>query len=178
MSDKELFKNYGLTEITFTILKNSEVHNYPKLLFMLQRLGYINNKGLLTDKGREVVSEISSANSNISNEQLEELALELRNIYPPGRKPNTTKSWRGTPVEVVRKLKSFIATYPDVTKEDIVLATKKYVSKTTSTIRRVLPYFIEKNGNSDLYDYILSDRELGNCNFTPDDNDDIFERML
>lgn len=76
-----------------------------------------------------------------------ELAATLREMFPPGMK-NDRWPWRGTPSMICKRLNEFNELYPDITSEEIILATRSYLSKfNTDESRSLLAYFIWKEKN-------------------------------
>lgn len=142
--------------------------------FMLLYLGYkevnitktvedIIAKGLansdLFTSGRLVVSDnVANIISSIiidsdkevdnSDERFFNLASQLKEIYPAGRKPGTTYMWRGNTAEIAKKLKTLVVKYKfTFTDEQVINATKSYVSSFNGnyTKMRLLKYFILKS---------------------------------
>lgn len=77
-----------------------------------------------------------------------ELANELRELYPAGRKEGTTYMWRGTTAEIAKKLKTLVVKYKyTFTKEQVIKATKEYISSFNGNYKkmRLLKYFILKS---------------------------------
>lgn len=107
------------------------------------------HKFYISTKGKRVLEEviIKDSHSNISNEELNKLAIELQLIFPEGKKPGTSYYWRGGLLEIVKKLKGFFNKYGNTySKEDIIKATKKYVNyyNNNLTYMQLLKYFIWK----------------------------------
>lgn len=77
-----------------------------------------------------------------------ELANELRELYPAGRKEGTTYMWRGTTAEIAKKLKTLVVKYKySFTREQVLKATKEYISSFNGNYKkmRLLKYFILKS---------------------------------
>lgn len=74
------------------------------------------------------------------------LAKSLRELYPTGLKDDRWP-WRGTNVEIKNKLDRFMDLYPEYTEQQIVDATKNYLTKMVENDkgRSLLGYFILKN---------------------------------
>ena len=80
--------------------------------------------------------------------RLENLAKQLMEVFPEGKKTGTTMYWRGNVKEIKLKLKKFFKRYGDqYTDEQIIQATKAYVSSFNGnySYMRVLKYFIWKD---------------------------------
>lgn len=82
------------------------------------------------------------------DDEFVELANELRELYPAGRKEGTTYMWRGTTAEIAKKLKTLVVKYGySFTKEQVVKATKEYIESFNGNYKRMrlLKYFILKS---------------------------------
>ncbi len=76
------------------------------------------------------------------------LANELRELYPAGRKEGTNYMWRGTTAEVAKKLKTLVVKYRySFTREQVIKATKEYINSFNGNYKRMrlLKYFILKS---------------------------------
>jgi hypothetical protein len=88
-------------------------------------------------------------------------------MFPKGKKEGTAQYWRGNKSEIYDRLINFIGNNPDITNEQIITATTKYVHSFGDNINlmRTLKYFIYKNINnntekvSDLLSYIENEDE-------------------
>lgn len=74
---------------------------------------------------------------------------EYRNLFK-----NVNKERKGDKKTVNNKLKKFMINYPTVTKEQIINATKLYLREQNPTYVMDSGYFIEKNGNSKILEYL------------------------
>lgn len=77
-----------------------------------------------------------------------ELAKELQELYPSGRKEGTTYMWRGTTAEIAKKLKTLVVKYKySFTREQVLKATKEYINSFNGNYKkmRLLKYFILKS---------------------------------
>ena len=122
---------------------------------------------VISDKVKDLISTISiDSDKNVIDKDSEftELATELREIYPAGRKDGTTYMWRGTTAEVAKKLKTLVVKYGFViNKESVIKATKEYVNSFNGNYRymQLLKYFILKSvkdadGNVDIKSELMS----------------------
>ena len=106
---------------------------------------------VVSDKVKELVSTIAiDSDKNVIDKDAEfiELANELRELYPAGRKEGTTYMWRGTTAEIAKKLKTLVVKYKySFTREQVIRATKEYVSSFNGNYKkmRLLKYFILKS---------------------------------
>ena len=128
---------------------------------------FSNGRIVVSDKVKDLVSTISiDSDNNVIDKDSEftELAAELREIYPAGRKDGTTYMWRGTTAEVAKKLKTLVVKYGfTINREDVIKATKEYVSSFNGNYRymQLLKYFILKSvrdadGNVDIKSELMS----------------------
>lgn len=128
---------------------------------------FSNGRIIVSDKVKDLISTISiDSDKNVIDKDSEftELATELREIYPAGRKDGTTYMWRGTTAEVAKKLKTLVVKYRfTINKEDVIKATKEYVSSFNGNYRymQLLKYFILKpvkdaDGNVDVKSELMS----------------------
>lgn len=106
---------------------------------------------IISDKTKEVISAIlveSEPKVVSKDKEITELAREMQEIFPKGKKAGTTYYWRGSILEITRKLKTLIGKY-DVTlnKDKVLEATKEYVNSFNGdyTKMRLLKYFILKS---------------------------------
>lgn len=103
---------------------------------------------VLSDNTRELITRIlTESDAKLDDcgiENFEELATELQNIYPDGRKSGTTYLWRGTVEEIAQKLRYLVLKYNfHFTKEEAIQATKEYVASFNDTkYMSLLKYFI------------------------------------
>ena len=128
---------------------------------------FSSEKLVISDKVKDLISTISiDSDKNVIDKDSEftELATELREIYPAGRKDGTTYMWRGTTAEVAKKLKTLVVKYGFViNKESVIKATKEYVNSFNGNYRymQLLKYFILKSvkdadGNVDIKSELMS----------------------
>ena len=128
---------------------------------------FSSGKLVISDKVKDLVSTIPiESDKNIIDKDSEftELATELREIYPAGRKDGTTYMWRGTTAEVAKKLKTLVVKYGyTINREDVLKATKEYVNSFNGNYRymQLLKYFILKSvkdadGNVDIKSELMS----------------------
>ena len=128
---------------------------------------FSSGKLVISDKVKDLISTISiDSDKNVIDKDSEftELATELREIYPAGRKDGTTYMWRGTTAEVAKKLKTLVVKYGFIiNKESVIKATKEYVNSFNGNYRymQLLKYFILKSvkdadGNVDIKSELMS----------------------
>jgi hypothetical protein len=99
----------------------------------------------------EIISD-SSGKIEKSDEELLELAKQMREFYPQGKMKDrfgrmTPYYYRCNNSEVVKKLKKFFTIFGNVPDEDILDATKRYVASFRGNYQylKLLKYFVFKN---------------------------------
>lgn len=106
---------------------------------------------VVSDKVKELISTVAiDSDKSVIDKDAEfiELANELRELYPAGRKDGTTYMWRGTTAEIAKKLKTLVVKYKySFTREQALRATKEYISSFNGNYKkmRLLKYFILKS---------------------------------
>lgn len=126
----------------------------------------------ITQKGVDYVESIflnSEFKEAKIKDRFENLAIELRNIFPEGKKAGTAYMWRDSIPKIVLRLKAFVKKYGDYKDEDIINATRRYVESFNGDYRymQLLKYFIfkkdiiggESEENSQLLSYISNQGE-------------------
>ena len=140
------------------------------LIALIMRMGNVPdtmenmlNREILVDTGEyqvtqhwsDVLDEIisdSSGKVEKSDEELLELAKQMRDLYPQGKMKDrygrmTPYYYRCNNSEVVKKLKKFFTIFGNVPDEDILDATRRYVASFQGnyTGMRLIKYFILKD---------------------------------
>jgi hypothetical protein len=102
----------------------------------------------LTEEARPVL-ECITGTPRVSEDDLETLAAQMRELFPAGDQPGTGYPWRCSTSTVVTRLKSLLETRKkSFTNEEALAATRLYVSKMNNGRQiRTLRYFIYKNVN-------------------------------
>lgn len=172
--DQTILDRNGLTLEEFLVLylgaKGVDIESVSQSLIakgLADKDLFSNGRIVVSDKVKDLVSTISiDSDKNVIDKDSEftELAAELREIYPAGRKDGTTYMWRGTTAEVAKKLKTLVVKYGfTINKEDVIKATKEYVSSFNGNYRymQLLKYFILKSvkdadGNVDIKSELMS----------------------
>ena len=172
--DQTILDKNGLTLEEFLVLYlNAKDVDIGKVSQSLVAKGladkdlFSEGKLIVSDKVKDLISTISiDSDKNVIDKDSEftELATELREIYPAGRKDGTTYMWRGTTAEVAKKLKTLVVKYGfTINKEDVIKATKEYVSSFNGNYKymQLLKYFILKSvrdadGNVDVKSELMS----------------------
>ena len=132
------------------------------------------NRLCIDAKGYNAVIEVQRLSSikKTDLEILEDLAKSMAELFPRGRKARTNKYWRGNSALVVKKLNGFLRKYGSFRADVILQATDNYVKSFgyDTSLMRILPYFIEKDGESDLLTFIENLDEEG--------DDAVFEETI
>ena len=172
--DQTILENNNLTLEEFLVLflsaKEADIGDISQSLVakgFADKDLFSSGKLVISDKVKDLISTISiDSDKNVIDKDSEftELATELREIYPAGRKDGTTYMWRGTTAEVAKKLKTLVVKYGFViNKESVIKATKEYVNSFNGNYRymQLLKYFILKSvkdadGNVDIKSELMS----------------------
>ena len=172
--DQTILENNNLTLEEFLVLflsaKEVDIGDISQSLVakgVADKDLFSSGKLVISDKVKDLISTISiDSDKNVIDKDSEftELATELREIYPAGRKDGTTYMWRGTTAEVAKKLKTLVVKYGFViNKESVIKATKEYVNSFNGNYRymQLLKYFILKSvkdadGNVDIKSELMS----------------------
>ena len=102
-----------------------------------------------------------------SDERCENLAIQMRALYPKGNS-SSGYPWRGNLRDLTKRLKKFFKLYGNWTDEEIIGATQRYISHYNGdyTYMRILKYFILKSDKgeegSDLATWLENDTEVNN----------------
>lgn len=169
----QLLKEKEITVNQFFILLYYYLQNKETLAFTfsweevvkLSKLGFlviysINSKSVgLTSKSQTLINKVLGQKiADVQN-----LASQMRELFPKGIKPGANQSWRGSVSCLVGKLNTFFRKYGnDWTTQEVLNATQRYVDNFGDDMRfmQTLKYFIEKDGESTLLSY-LEEPDLG-----------------
>lgn len=149
------------------------------VLEALKTAGFVDMFDGLTNTGEMILNRLLEEKSDKEgfeedDKRLEEIAQAIINIYPKGFKqmisPNggivdSPYPWRGSVKLIKERLRKFEQTYYNEDKlalEDAMEATQRYVDKQKKTdefpyiltYMKLLKYFIFKDGESDLLNYL------------------------
>lgn len=155
--DPTVLEKYNITFEEFLwLLLNRKNVNVKQLTDSLISKGIADRsvldstKPILSDKSSAFISSILlDSDKSVKNKdaEFEELAKEMQELYPKGRKSGTTYYWRGSLIEITKKLKTLVVKYNiELNKKKILEATKSYVQSFNGdyTKMRLLKYFILK----------------------------------
>lgn len=172
--DQTILDKYNITLEEFLVLylgaKEVDVESISQSLIakgFADKDLFSNGKIVVSDKIKDLISTISiDSDKNVIDKDSEftELATELRELYPAGRKDGTTYMWRGTTAEVAKKLKTLVVKYGyTLDREKVIKATKDYISSFNGNYRymQLLKYFILKSvkdadGNTEVKSELMS----------------------
>lgn len=189
--DEDICKKYNVTIEEFILLLLF-VKCQPKGISSIDLINSIVSKKLanrdtikqnnlvISDRTKDLVAAIlieSEPKAQLKDEELTELAKELQQTFPKGKKPGTTYQWRGNVIEITRKLKTLVGKYNvELDREKVLNAARQYVQSFNGNYEkmRLLKYFILKavkdaDGNIVLYSDLMS--LLENEDSTQLDND-------
>ena len=144
-----------LDEDILLLLTLKKESNIRKILKKLEAKGLIEdiipyNNISLTKKGNETLEYLQvHGNSKVINkdQDITKLVMQMKELYPKGKKPGTNYMWRCSTPELVKRIKVLIAKYDfNYSNEQILNATEKYVKSFNGnyTMMRLLKYFILK----------------------------------
>lgn len=163
--DEKVLKNNGYTLGDFLICfaikvcKNrdilqhvSELKEKGKIFESLTHHHYLQLK---TEKDVErIIMESDKFTPSVSS--IEELTLKLQELFPKERKCDANGvpkyAYRGNKRDVTERLQKFFKLYGKYSYDDVLECTKRYVEsfKYDKTYMRILPYYILKDGESQL----------------------------
>ena len=140
-----------LFALAFRISKGDTLSNMLAREILVDVGGQVQVTQHWSDVLDEILSD-SSGNVEKSDEELLELAKQMRELYPQGKMKDrfgrmTPYYYRCNNGEVVKKLKKFFTIFGSVSDEDILDATKRYVASFQGnyTGMRLIKYFILKD---------------------------------
>lgn len=154
-----LYTNIDISQQTTMFLDTDFIHAGEGMLHNLEECGYIRCMGdgniLLLSKARKLFKD--------DIDILEELAGELRELWPTGKKDGKW-AWRCSKKDGAAKLKTFLNKYGKIEYSDIKSAAERYVKRFNSADghsgMQLLKYFIMKDGCSALMDEIEGKDEV------------------
>lgn len=155
--DQAILDKHGLSMEEFMLLYlNAKEVNISECMDTLVSKGladknlFKENSLVVSGKVKDLIATITiDSDKSVIDKDTEfiELAKELQELYPAGRKEGTSYMWRGTVTEVAKKLKTLVAKYKySFTKEQAIKATKEYINSFGGNYKkmRLLKYFILK----------------------------------
>jgi hypothetical protein len=157
--DEKVCTKHKMTpvEVLFALAIRSSENPQEELLNMENREIFVRDKNdyKVTQHWSDILDEILADSSGAvekSDEELLELAKQMRELYPQGKMKDrygrlTPYYYRCNNSEVVKKLKKFFTIFGNVPDEEILDATKRYVASFQGnyTGMRLIKYFILKD---------------------------------
>lgn len=156
-------------------------------LLKIRRHGYVgewyNAGGKLigynmVDSGTKLLNNILIKGAKNKEEQIKELATNLKALWPKGKRPGTNLYWAESVPLISIRLQQFFVKYGEYNLDDVYIAAKKYVESFASdtSYMRSLRYFIFRDRgvthdvtyDSPLLD-ILEDMKNGEDNLVNND---------
>ena len=156
------YKKLGLSFEQFCYLLSLRFRISPEDFHYLFDRRYIDvdehNNIKIGGKGYNTITEALRLSTVVQTdaETIQQLAETMATIFPTGKKPGTSKYWKGNSAIVIKKLTSFFKKYGLYSPDVVIKATEAYVKSfgDETALMRILPYFIEKDGESDLLTFI------------------------
>ena len=155
--DEKVCTNHKMTlsefllALAFRSMKDNDIHNMLEREILVRQSGQYQVTQHWSDVLDEIISD-SSGKVEKSDEELLELAKQMRELYPQGKMKDrygrmTPYYYRCNNSEVVKKLKKFFTIFGDISNEEILDATKRYVASFQGnyTGMRLIKYFILKD---------------------------------
>ena len=129
--------------------------NFSQVLEQLIEKGLVHKTSpvvryVLTDLGKEHLEYLSKEffEHKESDDKLMELARELKNVFPQGKKEGLNYYWTESPVLIAKRLKVFFKKYGEnYSYDDILNSAKRYVESFNGQYKlmQLLKYFIFKD---------------------------------
>lgn len=151
---------YGTQEVYNKLISEGYITSINSSLFEIDKKYAITNKGINLFSDVLLLSD-KSINSISMNDRISNLVIEIQKIYPEGKNFNG-QYWRGNKTDIKKKLQTFFKKYAEYTDEQIIKATREYVSSFNGSYKymRLLQYFIWKEEIKDGSKVVIS--ELAN----------------
>lgn len=179
--DKNCIEEQSLTvQQFFALISIANEVDFKKILPQLVEKGLVIQlpSGVtLTKYGNDILDTIilNSDNSLPSEEEVERLAIELKKVYPEGKKQGTAYYWAEGKQLIMKRLMLFFKKYGKFPNDKIIEATKRYVNSFNGEFyyMRLLKYFIFKEekgkagdieSSSELLNYIENSNQVNNTN--------------
>lgn len=103
----------------------------------------------LTQHWNDVLDEVlvDSSGAIDDEDRLRNLANKMKEVYPKGKMPGTPYYYQCNTREIILKLKKFFKVYGNYTDDDIMEATKRFVSSFNGNYKflPLIKYFISKD---------------------------------
>ena len=137
--------------VLLTLKDNYDVVSIMKRLNQDALILYNQSKNafFVSDEGLKLINkviEVKQQEEKDSCDDLRELAVTLKSLFPKGIKPGTNTPWTEAVPLIMKRLETFFIKFGEQPYDKIVEATKKYINSFNGDYRmmRVLSYFIMK----------------------------------
>lgn len=155
--NEKVLRKYDLTLNEFLVLflcsREADIEKTIETLIdkkIVDKDLYNKVSAVVSDNTKELISSIiiDSGPSVIGKEEeFNDLANKMRELFPEGRKPGTTYYWRDSVPIIAKKLKTVVEKFnTQFTEEQALDATRRYVESFNGDYRfmQLLKYFILK----------------------------------
>ncbi len=154
-----MMRESGLTPNEMFFLYEMKTEGTQRLaamsnIYFLTETGYIDEKGVLTHEGGELIDKVffrvEKKTTEVSNKELTELSEKFKELFPKGVKTGEYPV-RSNIRNIIRKMRKFKKEYPEYTNEVILGATKGYVDRMARNgfqYMKTSEYLIFKGGES------------------------------
>lgn len=146
--DESQCLKHHLTIDEALILLSLRIKDLDNAITNLEARSIIND-GKPTPQWSDILDDIlASSSGDINDEQrLQNLAQQMRDLYPRGKMPGTPYYYRCNNREVILKLKKFFQTYGNYPDDKILEATERYVASFQGNYKYLplIKYFIMKD---------------------------------
>lgn len=146
--DESQCLKHHLTIDEALILLSLRIKDLDSAITNLEARSIIND-GKPTPQWSDILDDIlASSSGDINDEQrLQNLAQQMRDLYPRGKMPGTPYYYRCNNREVILKLKKFFQTYGNYPDDKILEATERYVASFQGNYKYLplIKYFIMKD---------------------------------
>lgn len=159
--DDAILSKYNLTEEEFIALvvsfRDLDIQRGNDNLVakgIADRNIYDKTKIVLSNNTKDMIGSIivdSDKETINREEEFLDVAQNLRELYPKGKKPGTTYMWKDSNTIIAQKLKTLVVKFGyKFTKEQAIEATRRYIESFRGDYRymQLLKYFILKTDRS------------------------------
>jgi len=155
--NEKILKKYNLTLEEFLVLylcsKEIDIEDTIRHLIdmgIVNRDLYNNVSAVVSNNTKELIASIiidSDKTIIDKDEEFDNLASKMRELYPKGKKPGTTYYWQDSIPIISKKLKTLAAKFKvNLVEEDVLEATQRYINSFNGDYKymQLLRYFILK----------------------------------
>lgn len=176
LNDKQCLKQH-LTLQEALIASAASMPGFKTALHNMVARGILNSDAsALTSEWGSVINGFLTSN----DEHLQQLARQMAECFPKGKKQGTVYYYRCNTKEIVSKLKGFFDAYGEYPDEQILRATRQFVASFHGDYRflPLIKYFISKNKkvmDENGENHIVEVSELASALENMTDSDDVPE---